>query len=372
MELSVEPEEAVNLLKKVLRVYSPSMHEGELANLLLGEMKRLGYRNVYIDEVGNVLGFVGDGETELIYVGHMDTIPGRLPYREEGEYIYARGATDAKSALAAMVMAGAFLGKMELKGRLIVACTVDEEGRSTGFKHLLEEGVKARYMVFGEPSGVEAVTIAYRGRVQLLVECKTAAGHAGSPWAFKNAIEELYGFYSLLKRRVEAAAPKQEVSGRFYTVSTSITWIKGGGAANVIPGFCRARVDIRLPPGFKASEAVNVSKEAADEYTRRNPGVEVEVQAEELSEAYEVDKRGRLLAVMRDAIKKVRGRYPKLLRKTGTGDMNLLAGSGIEALTYGPGEPALSHTDRERIKIADYLDSIEVYRLVALRLLTHR
>ena len=372
MELGVEAEEAVDLLRKVLRIYSPSMREGELARFLLDEMNRLGYESVYMDEVGNVLGSVGGGESRLMYIGHMDTVPGELPYREESGYIYARGATDAKSALAAMVVAGASLRDEGLEDGLTVACIVDEEGSSTGFKHLLKKGIKAGYLVFGEPSGVEAVTIAYRGRVQLMLECRTRPGHAGSPWAFKNAVEKLYEFYRLLKRRVEEAAPRQEVSGRFYTVSTSITWIRGGEAANVIPGLCRAKVDVRLPPGFKALEVLKISRETAEEFTGRNPGVYVDVQAEEWSDAYEADRRSRLLMVLREAVKQVRGRYPKLLRKTGTGDMNLLAGSGVEALTYGPGESMLSHTDRERIKIQDYLDSIKVYRLVALKLLGSR
>ena len=87
MELGIEPEEAVDLLRKVLRIYSPSMREGELARFLLDEMKRLGYESVYIDEVGNVLGSVGGGESRLMYVGHMDTVPGELPTgRRAGTY----------------------------------------------------------------------------------------------------------------------------------------------------------------------------------------------------------------------------------------------------------------------------------------------
>lgn len=360
---------AVDILKDALKIYSPSLRETELAVFLMNTMKKLGYDNVCIDDVGNVLGSVGAGKPKLMYVGHMDTVPGVIPYREEGGFIYARGAVDAKSALIAMVVAGASLKNESLNGKLTVACTIDEEGSSLGFKHLLHKGLEAKFVVFGEPGGVEVVTIAYRGRVQLSVKCKTRPGHAGSPWAFENAVEKLYEFYRLLKEKISESYSAQTFSSRYYTTSTSITWIKGGETLNIIPGFCEAKVDIRIPPNVKASETVEFSQRLSKKFMDEHPAVLVEVGSEEYCDAYEVDRDSTLLRVLRESIREVKGGHPKLIRKTGTGDMNLLTGLPIDAVTYGPGDSSLSHTDLEKIDVEEYLYSIEVYRRVALKLL---
>ena len=51
-----------------------------------------------------------------------------------------------------------------------------------------------------------------------------------------------------------------------------------------------------------------------------------------------------------------------LIRKTGTGDMNVLGNSlKIPVVTYGPGEPHASHSKDERIEIESYLKCIEVF-----------
>ncbi len=370
MSISLEfKAKAVDILKNALKIYSPSLCEKELAFFLADTMEKLGYDNVYIDEVGNVLGSVGIGKPKVMYIGHMDTIPGVIPYKEEGSYIYARGAVDAKSALIAMVVAGASIKSEVLNGRLTVACTVDEEGSSLGFKHILRKGIEAKYIVLGEPGGVEAITIAYRGRVQLSVRCRTRAGHAGSPWAFENAVENLYEFYTCLKKEFYERYSTQTFSSRYYTVSTSITWIRGGETPNVIPSFCEAKIDVRIPPSVKASEIVEYSQRLMNNFMSRNPEVRLEVEPEGYCDAYEVDRNSMLLRVLRESIREVRGRYPKLIRKTGTGDMNLLTGLPIDAVTYGPGDSALSHTDMEKVDVEEYLDSIKVYRLVALKLL---
>ena len=139
-------------------------------------MKKLGFQ-VGIDAIGNVIGVVGEGEPTIFLCGHMDTVAGHLPLRVEEGKIYARGAVDAKGPLAAMVMAAAEVAKepaFKGKGKILVASVVEEEATSRGVKHLITQGIKADYAIFGEPSGVENITIGYKGQIQLKIVCKTA------------------------------------------------------------------------------------------------------------------------------------------------------------------------------------------------------
>jgi LysW-gamma-L-lysine carboxypeptidase len=65
----------------------------------------------------------------------------------------------------------------------------------------------------------------------------------------------------------------------------------------------------------------------------------------------------------------VLGKPATLLRKTGTGDMNIMGHAmNLPIVTYGPGDSHLDHTVDEHIVIAEYLAGIEVYKETLLRL----
>ena len=106
------------LLVDMLRIPSLSGQEGELAAFLCREMAARGFQ-ARIDEVGNVVGERGDGNgPTIVLLGHMDTVPGRVEVRREGDLLYGRGAVDAKGPLATFIAAA---GRVELpiRGRQI-------------------------------------------------------------------------------------------------------------------------------------------------------------------------------------------------------------------------------------------------------------
>ena len=192
-------EQAVRFLTNLLGIYSPSGKEEDIANFLAEEMAKMGFE-VGKDTIGNVIGVVGEGEPVILLCGHMDTVAGHLPLRIEEGKIYARGAVDAKGPLAAMVMAAVAAAKEPgFKGKILVASVVEEEATSRGVKHLITQGIKADYAIFGEPSGVENVTIGYKGQIQLKIVCKTETGHASTPWLYDNALEKSYEIWEQIK-----------------------------------------------------------------------------------------------------------------------------------------------------------------------------
>ncbi|MEM3793712.1 MAG: M20/M25/M40 family metallo-hydrolase, partial [Candidatus Bathyarchaeia archaeon] len=150
--MSPAEKRAVDFLIELLRAYSPFGQEGAASDLILSEMTRLGIR-ARRDEVGNVIGEVGSGaHPALLLCGHMDTVPGFIPVRVEGGTLYGRGAVDAKSSLASMILSAGALAKEGINGRIIMACVVDEEGEGRGIKNLMKGGLDIDYAIFGEPS----------------------------------------------------------------------------------------------------------------------------------------------------------------------------------------------------------------------------
>ena len=345
----------MGLLMQALAIYSPTTEESQLASFLADVMKATGYRNVRIDRAGNVVGDVGRGRRRLLLCGHMDTVPGELPVRRTGEAIFGRGAADAKSPLCALLVAGAGAAGSGL--RITFAGATQEEGDGAGVEQLIRTLPKFDYAIFGEPGGADRLTVGYRGRVPLQVTVRTKGGHAGSSWAHRNAFDE---FVSLMTKLKEYERSKTVGADHFRSLSVSPTLVRAGSYQNVIPSECEATLDLRLPPSVKSSVAVREIRAIAE---GAEDGVSVRVRAGAPTEAYEADTGSRLVrAFERSIILNLKAK-PKLVRKTGTGDMNTFAQKErASCLTYGPGLSATSHTDGEKVQIRDYLDSIEVLK----------
>ena len=175
--------------------------------------------------------------------GHMDTVPGKIRVRKDGDTLYGRGASDAKAPLMAMLFAAASV--QDGHGTVMLVGVVDEEGNATGIKNLVKKRMDVDYAVFGEPSGLDQITIAYKGRlaISLRVDVKDSA-HASAPWLAKNAIEEVSIFTSRLK---EALEERQKDASRSMQLTAAITKVQGGSSHNVTPRECTATMDIRIP-----------------------------------------------------------------------------------------------------------------------------
>jgi LysW-gamma-L-lysine carboxypeptidase len=331
-------EQAVRLLTNLLGIYSPSGKEEAIGNFLAEEMTKMGFQ-VGKDGIGNVIGVVGEGEPVILLCGHMDTVAGHIPLRVEEGRIYARGAVDAKGPLAAMIMAASEIAKKPaFKGKILVISVVEEEATSRGVRYLINQGIEADYAIFGEPSGVENITIGYKGQVQLKVVVSTETGHSSTPWLYENALEKTYE-------------------------------LTGGRANSVIPFESEMTIDIRVPPQFTSAQVIEATQKIIDDYQSSNPKVTVKATVNDTVEPFEVNKTSPLVHALSASVRKVLGKPATLLRKTGTGDMNILGKAmNLPIVTYGPGDSKLDHRTDEHIVISEYLDSIRIFKETILKL----
>ena len=359
-------DQAVQLLTNLLGIYSPSGEEEVISEFLGEEMKKLGFK-VRKDTIGNLIGEAGYGEPTILLCGHMDTVVGQIPLRVEKDKIYARGAVDAKGPLAAMVMAAATVAQEAIfNARIIVASVVEEEATSKGIKQLIKDGISADYAIFGEPSGVGNVTIGYKGNLHLKITCETETGHSSTPWLYENALEKAFELWQQIK---DSIPPVETQQSPFNAVTACLTKASGGRANSVIPFKSEIHIDLRVPPQLTAAKVFSNTEKVIENYEVSNPKVKVKVSIEDSNEPFEVDKSSLLVKALSSSIRKVLGKPVTLMRKTGTGDMNIL-GRAMNApiVTYGPGDSHLDHTKDEHIVISEYLDSIQIYKQTLLKL----
>jgi LysW-gamma-L-lysine carboxypeptidase len=355
---TVTPRFAIKMLEKALRLYTPSLSEKQMAEFLADKCDDLGFEDIHIDEVGNIIAKKGSGSPKILLCGHMDVVPGKVKVRKEGDSLYGRGASDAKAPLMAMLFAAASI--QNNNGTVTFVGAVDEEGNATGIKNLVKDNLDVDYAIFGEPSGIKQVTIAYKGRLAINLKVSVDdSSHASAPWLSKNAIQESMVFANELKEGLEAG---QDKKSRGMLLTVTITEIKGGTSHNVTPKECETTFDIRIPVDMNCKSVEQRIATLVKEIAGRRE-VEAFYSILDETEPFEAPHNSPLVRAFTLGIMEVENTRPTLIRKTGTGDMNVIGSQwNIPVVTYGPGDPHEAHTIDEKVSMDEYLRGIEVIK----------
>ena len=336
----------IAFLKSMLSIYSPSGEEDEVATYLLKEMTALGFR-VDRDEVGNVLGAIGDpeAERELVLLGHMDTVRGIVPLREKAGRLYGRGAVDAKGPLAAFVLAAARVGPQLRGTRLRVIGSVEEEAHGRGARHLAKTLPAPYCTIVGEPSAWEGITVGYKGMLSLDYQGLQPGGHSAGE--HPGPAEKAVSVWN--KLMVYAEQRNGGEFGRFHTVDPALREFCtfGDGLNEGV----NMNIVVRLPPGLEASTLEQEIRSWCN-------GAHLTFHPSD--PPFETCKNTPVVRAMLRAIRGMGGR-PRFKLKTGTSDMNIVGPAwGCAIVAYGPGDSSLDHTPQEHVEIDEFRRGIDV------------
>jgi len=330
------------LLREMLEIYSPSGQEVEIAAYLVTQMRALGFR-AYQDAVGNAIGVLGEGEREIVLLGHIDTVEGFIPVRLKDGRLYGRGAVDAKGALATFILAAARVGPLPDK-RIVVVGAVEEEAHSKGARYLLNS-FSPQMAVIGEPSGWQNVTLGYKGRLLVTYRLNAPTRHSAAQGS--SGSERAIEFWNRLTDY--ARQFNQGERFRFHTLDASlhrITAHNGGFEEEVTMD-----MTLRIPFGLD----VPALKEHMRQWAN---GAAIGFSGEDVP--YRADKNTPLVRAFLRAIRAHGGR-PTFKLKLGTSDMNTVGPVwGCPIVAYGPGDSSLDHTPEEHIHVEEFYQAIEV------------
>ena len=233
--------DAVDLLKQVLEIPSVNSkdEEGAVAEFLARYFQEHGVEASVqrIDAThANVIAFVpGIDETRtVIWNGHLDTVPyGNVdewdtdPSKavEKDGKLFARGTSDMKSGLTAMVYALCHLdGKPACNIQFLGTC--DEEKNGLGAEMVLKESkmADAEWMLVGEPTGMK-LGVAQKGCLWLEICINGKTGHGAYPKEGANAVACAVRIANAVQEYVEQF--EHELLG---ASTAQITMIQGGVA----------------------------------------------------------------------------------------------------------------------------------------------
>ena len=325
------------LLTRLVSTPSVSGEEREAAELLAAFFERHG-RGVEIDAVGNVR---APGDDTVLLTSHIDTVPGEIPVEvvdDDGPELWGRGSVDATGSLAAMAVAAVETGASFVG-------VVGEESDSRGAWHLVENRAAPDAVINGEPSGWNGITLGYRGLVEGTYVATSESGHSSRP--DPNAIQHAMNWWN----RVDRVFEPDEWVPVFEQVTTKPIEFKGGISVDGLSMEATMEFQLRVPPARTADE-VRVLADAELEtgtvnWTGSTPPVMTSPRTE-------------VARVFRVAIRGVGG-DPRLLRKTGTSDMNVYAAHwDCPMVTYGPGNSDLDHAPDEHLSLDEFDTSIAV------------
>jgi LysW-gamma-L-lysine carboxypeptidase len=300
-------------------------------------------REVWLDEVGNVRAPADDA---VLLTSHVDTVPGDVPVKIEDGTLWGRGSVDAKGPLAAMAVAAIRTG-------VSFVGVVGEETDSRGARHLVSDRDEPDAVVNGEPSDWDALTMGYRGFLSGTYVATSEAGHSSRPEP--NAIQDAMAWWS----RVEDAFEGDPYAPVFEGVTAKPVGFDGGTSDDGLSVEATLDVQLRIPPG-KTAESV---REVADGLLESGT-----VHWGKPSPPAMESPRTPVARAFRAAIRRAGG-DPRLLRKTGTSDVNLYAATwDCPMATYGPGDSSFDHTPDEHLDLAAFDRSVEVLVDVAASL----
>ena len=325
------------LTRELIDIPSVTGDEFQIGTSLAELLNRFDYQ-VEVQEVeadrANVIATSGS-PPRVVLSTHMDTVPPYIGSREDDEFIYGRGACDAKGIIACQIAAAE---KLCVEGHEIgLLFTVDEEATSAGAKaaNKLPLASSCQYLINGEPTD-NRLAVGTKGSMQVVIRTEGRAAHSAYPEQGDSAIEKLLDVLDDV-RKVDW--PSDETFGE---TTCNIGVISGGTRANVVPAQAQAILQIRLATDAEKAKGLlegTVGERASLEYKSVHDPVH-------------------LLAL--DGFDQTIVRF--------TTDIPYLTNWG-QPLLIGPGSILVAHTEHEQVAKSELRQAVEIYADLARTLL---
>lgn len=366
---------SIALLKEILAI--PSVNgadnEGAVAEFIANYLKEK-HIDAFVQQIdethANIIAKLeGKSSETVVWNGHLDTVPygnteewntdPSIPVEKNGR-IYARGASDMKSGLAAMVYLLGEIGESGEKPEqtILFLGTCDEEKSGLGAEKILEEIdlSSGSLLLIGEPTGCK-LGVAQKGCIWAQLNISGKTSHGAYPEEGYNAVE--YGMK--IVRRIKKWVTEYE-HRLLGTATAQVTMIQGGIAPNMTPDFAEILLDIRIVPGISAEDVEKkIKKICWEEVEETNGEVKFEVRIKNARRAIEIAEEERWLKEFKAYLKQNDAETEEIGINYFT-DASILTKkeSEIPVLLFGPGEPRLAHKPNEFVELEKYEKYIEI------------
>ena len=322
--------DVLRLTRELIDIPSVTGEEFQVGTSIGDLLVRLGYHVEAQDiaaERSNIIATT-EAPPRIVLSTHMDTVPPFIESSEDDEFIYGRGACDAKGIIAAQIAAAEKLRAEGIKD-IGLLFTVDEEVTSAGAKVANDHPLAAscEYLINGEPTDNQ-LAVGTKGSLHATISTTGRAAHSAYPEAGESAIEKLLDILDDVRK---VNWPSDDLFGE---TTCNIGVIAGGKRANIIADSAEAIILLRLAVEANRAQAIlehAVAGRATIDYKSGHDPLRLSTIA---------------------GFDSMTARF--------TTDIPYLSKWGKPFL-MGPGSILVAHTDHERVSKNELLKAVDLY-----------
>ena len=376
--------ECIEFLRDLVTIPSPSRGERLACERVMREMETLGYRDVHLDEMGNVLGRFGTGPRVLAFDAHVDTVgisnPTHWKYDPfrgvvSGGILFGRGASDQKGGLAAVVHGVALAARIGLPDDLTVWVTATVNGEDCvglAWQYLVNEAdLRPEAVVIAMPSHL-GVCRGQRGRMEIEVSVKGVSTHGSQPDRGTNAIYSMTPIVEALDRLHGNLETDHPTLGPGSIAVTEI--VSRSPSLTAIPDECQIHIDRRLTIGETPQGAIEeigglAPVKAAEAEVRlldyNQPSWRgFAYPTDKVFPAWETPAESSAVVAAVATARTVLGREPRFHRSKFSSTGCATAGHfNIPTIGFGPADELHSHTVHDQIALAQLQPAMAFYAM---------
>ncbi|MGB7450520.1 MAG: YgeY family selenium metabolism-linked hydrolase [Lysobacterales bacterium] len=367
---TLEPDLAA-FMQAIIRIPSLSSKEGSVIERMRAEMLRVGFDEVSVDPMGNLIGRIGSGPYVIALDGHADTVdPGDLSLWDRDPHsgdivdgvLYGRGASDQKGGIASAVYAGALLKKAGIPDNitLYVTATVQEEDcDGLCWQYIVKEsGLRPDLVVITEPTSLR-IYRGQRGRMEMEVHTSGVSCHGSAPERGINAVYKMAEIIADIEKLNERLVPREPLGKGTVTISEIRS--TSPSLCAVADG-CTIHLDRRLTVGeteessvaeilaLPSVQATNATVTVLDYAVPSHTGLTYPTR--KYYPTWDIDEDDPAVLTAKTAYRAAFGDEPDTGFWTFSTNGVAIAGMhGIPSIGFGPGHEHFAHAPNEQVEI---------------------
>lgn len=375
-------DDMIKFLRDMIRIPSTSCNEKKVIQRIKEEMEKVGFDEITIDKIGNIIGRIGSGKTVIAMDAHIDTVDVGDPDLWkvdpfEGdlkdEIIYGRGASDQEGGMASMVYAGRIIKDLNLTGdyTLYVTGTVMEEDcDGLCWQYIIEQdNIKPDFVVITEPTNLN-IYRGHRGRMEMIVTTKGLSCHGSAPERGINAVYKMVPIIESIEKLNESL--KHDAFLGKGTVAVTQIFFKSPSQC-AVPDECTIQLDRRLTVGETLKSAVDEiralpgARDAiVDVLTYAQPSYTGLVYpTDKYYPTWVIDEKHVLVESAVEVFREMFNKEPKIDKWTfSTNGIATMGKFGIPTVGFGPGNEIYAHSPKDQMPAYHLVEACKFYSLL--------
>lgn len=380
--------ELAAFLSDLVSIKSFSAGEKEVVQRIHEEMDKVGFDEVIVDGLGNIMGRIGSGKKVIAMDAHIDTVEvGNEKLWKVDPFggvvrdgiIYGRGASDQKAGMAAMVYGAKIMKEEGLLGdfTLYVTGTVMEEDcDGLCWRYIVQEdGIRPDFVVITEPTNLN-IYRGHRGRMELQIKTSGLSCHASAPERGVNAIYKMGRIIQEIERLNERI--KDDAFLGKGTIAVTQIFFKSP-SQNAVADECTIQLDRRLTAGEtketvvkELEEAIQMAGEEAEIvelFYERPSYTGIVYPVEKYFPTWVMEEDSEIVQKTVNTFREVFGEEPFVDKWTFSTNGIATAGVfSIPTIGFGPANEIYAHSPDDQCPVDHLVKAAAMYALLPLRL----